>query len=145
MNITTLALIGWILAIEFALVACVLLALLLRQSAKHSKTTSGHSPTIAPLAGDSTLADKLDTLERQNTSLSEQLANIQSMVKNLPQYTKPLPKESNRPTSDAVEEPPPSSAPQPSVDDFEDDEPEDLIDLFDESPASSSKPQTRKR
>lgn len=143
MNITTLALIGWILAIEFALVACVLLALLLRQSAKRSSTVSSDAPTIATLAPDSPMAERLHTLEQQNTDLSKQLANIQNMIKKLQPHTGALPSESTRSPSNPVEDENKLS-PQ-NLDDFEDEDTEDLIDLFDEGPTEPSKPKTRNR
>jgi hypothetical protein len=142
MDISLLALAGWILAIEFALVACVLLIMLRRQSAKHSPVHS--QPTLSNLMPDGKLVERLNTLEQQNIDVLEQLASMQRVLKQLqPQEHMP------RRDGSAVTDPHdadsewPTSLRQDNPD--HDEESEELIDLFDEEqpPATQRNPRSR--
>ena len=128
MNMTTLALASVILAVEFALLAWIVVFVALRRK-RGSKVESGSG------VSSSVLSERLNTLEQQNTSLSAQLVSIQDVVKQLQTDVKRA----------ASRSPLPNTPPPPPDRDFKHDETEELIDLFEDSPLHGPNASTRAR
>ncbi len=139
MSISSFALIGWILAIEFALIACILFVML--QRAKHAVA---HAPEPSNLMPADQMAERLNTLEQQNTDVLNQLTRVRGMLKQL------QPQESTlRRHETAAADPGYTDRESPTVsprdNPYHDEESEELIDLFDDAALAPASQQPRSR